>query len=87
MQPLRCVRGPQVEYNWSRGIAPRLYSGGARLEISDGTPATLTEVFLGFPQSLQETAGIVPRLDNNRFLPNPIQLYHSSDILPTAALY
>jgi hypothetical protein len=29
----------------------------------------------GFPQCLQETAWIVPRLSNDRFLPNPFQLF------------
>lgn len=38
------------------------------VKILSETPAILTEVFRGFPQSLQANAEILCRLDHNRFL-------------------
>jgi hypothetical protein len=39
--------------------------------------ATLKDGYYVFPQSLQESAGIVPRLSNDHFHPNPFQLFIS----------
>jgi Mlc titration factor MtfA (ptsG expression regulator) len=43
------------------------------VQISAGTPAILTEVFCGFPQSLRMNAGEVSQLYHEYFLPNPFQ--------------
>jgi hypothetical protein len=34
--------------------------------------AIMNEGFRGFPQSLRENVGIIPRLDQDSFLPNPL---------------
>jgi YHS domain-containing protein len=47
--------------------------------------ATLTEVFRGFPQSLQANAGIAPRYCHHRFLSNPIQFINRLPFLPSYA--
>jgi hypothetical protein len=39
---------------------PASFSGGPGLKSRTRRPVSLTEVFLGFPQSLQANAGIVP---------------------------
>jgi hypothetical protein len=38
-----------------------------------GTSAILTGVSHGFPQSVQENAGIISKLGNDRFLPYPFE--------------
>jgi hypothetical protein len=40
--------------------------------ISAGTPA-MVKVLRGFCPTLQANTGIMPQLDHNRFLPNPLQ--------------
>lgn len=55
-----------------------LVFGRFLVQIPAGTPAILTEVFCGFPQSLQASVEIVPRLD--RFLPSNFQFV--SHLLP-----
>jgi hypothetical protein len=44
----------------------------SRVEISTGTPATLTDFFM-FPESLQEHFWIIRRLCHDCLLPNPFQ--------------
>jgi hypothetical protein len=46
--------------------------------ISAGTPAIMTEVFRGFPQTHHANYGRVPRLDHDRILPNPYQFIYST---------
>jgi hypothetical protein len=55
--------------------APHFYSEGAQFKISAGGVS-------GFPQSLQASAGAVPRLGHDRLLPNQ----HSSIIHPFNAI-
>jgi hypothetical protein len=49
------------------------HSGVARFESRPETQVILNEIFLTFPQSIQENTGIVSRLVQNRVLPNPFQ--------------
>jgi hypothetical protein len=42
------------------GNTPASYSGGPRFDPRRRQPAILTEVFRGFPPSLQANAGVVP---------------------------
>jgi hypothetical protein len=54
-----------------------LVFGNWSVRISTGTPTILTDVFRGFPQSLQANSGWVLLLGYDRFLPNPLQfIYH-----------
>jgi hypothetical protein len=43
---------------WRSGKLPDLYSGSTRFRILAGTPAILTQVFRGFPQSIQTNVPI-----------------------------
>jgi hypothetical protein len=65
-----------------------LYLGGAQFAILAGTPASLAEVFLGFPQSLEANVRKVPQLVNDHIIPNPFQLtiYLSFNTLPINGL-
>jgi hypothetical protein len=52
----------------------RLIFGRCPVRISAGTSAILTKVFNYFPHSLQANTGIIPWLDHERFLSNPVNL-------------
>jgi hypothetical protein len=47
--------------------------GRSSIRISAGTPSNLIAALRVFSQSLQEDAGIVPRLSHHRFLPDNFQ--------------
>jgi hypothetical protein len=59
--------------NVSVAIMDYNFFGRYSVGISTITPPILTEFYHGFPQSLQENAGIVARSIHYRFLPNHFQ--------------
>jgi len=51
------------------------YPDRCLLQMSQKSQATLTDSFLGFPESLQGNAGLEPRSRQDRFLLDPLQLF------------
>lgn len=63
----------------SRGNAPDSYSGGARFEDPTGHLLSLLRFFVIFPQYLHANSLRVPRLGEDRFLPDPFHfIIHST---------
>jgi hypothetical protein len=55
---------------WSRSNVLGLHTGDVLFEFGQA-PTALIEAFCSFHQALQANAGIIPRSENGRFLPNP----------------
>jgi hypothetical protein len=71
--------------NWSRNDNPDSYYGGAWFEF--GNYIGYWQYLPCFPTFLQTYAGVVPRLDHDRFLPNRFQvIIHQSSYHPTPKL-
>jgi hypothetical protein len=62
----------QLRQNYKKS-GPSFVFRRSRFQISTRIPAILTDVFSGFPESLQANAGVVPLLGYDRFLPNSFQ--------------
>jgi hypothetical protein len=56
---------------WCSGKAPRLAFEMCSVRVLAGTPAFLTEVRSGFPQSLRTNAGIVRRFGQDNLFQDP----------------
>lgn len=62
----------EIQTGWHSFKALDMYSGSSWFE---SRPGHSTEVFHGFPEFLQENAGMIPRLSRDRFLPNPFRFF------------
>jgi hypothetical protein len=70
-----CKGSFKTKTGWSGVNAVDLYS----VRTLTNTPAIRTEVFRGFPQSMQDNSGLVPRSDDDHFHINPFQfIFHQS---------